>query len=206
MLTYADVCRTSRSSSPSTSRSCLRLPSLPSRFVCSRMLTYAHVCSRMLTYGDVCSIRDMVSEAAELAKQLRMPRLSILLHMCPHNTMCPHTTACVLILLYMCQMGVKVFTADIIYHLFDAFTRHMNEKKKEKRAALSSKGVAVFPVVLSIIPVSVPMLCSRMLTYAHVCSRTLTYAHVCRATCTTRRTPSSLASMSSRAPSRCACV
>ncbi len=83
-------------------------------------------------------------------------------------------------------MGVKVFTADIIYHLFDAFTRHMNEKKKEKRAALSSKGVAVFPVVLSIIPVSVPYphlcyahVCSRMLTYAHVCSHMLTHAHVC---------------------------
>jgi len=50
------------------------------------------------------------------------------------------------------QIGVTVFTADIIYHLFDKFTKHMNEKKAQKRAALASKGVAVFPVILKIIP------------------------------------------------------
>ncbi|KAF7560782.1 hypothetical protein G7046_g3375 [Stylonectria norvegica] len=47
--------------------------------------------------------------------------------------------------------GIKVFTADIIYHLFDAFTKHtelMLEKKKEE-----SKLLAVFPCVLK--PVAV---------------------------------------------------
>ncbi|KAK4506046.1 hypothetical protein PRZ48_004011 [Zasmidium cellare] len=44
------------------------------------------------------------------------------------------------------QMGVKIFTAEIIYHLFDDFTKHMkqlNEQKKEE-----SKMLAVFPCVL----------------------------------------------------------
>ncbi|CAI4216976.1 unnamed protein product [Parascedosporium putredinis] len=43
--------------------------------------------------------------------------------------------------------GIKIFTADIIYHLFDAFTKHMDElleKKKEE-----SKLLAVFPCVLN---------------------------------------------------------
>ncbi|RMZ89312.1 hypothetical protein DV736_g3445, partial [Chaetothyriales sp. CBS 134916] len=42
--------------------------------------------------------------------------------------------------------GIKIFTADIIYHLFDAFTKHMadiNERKKQE-----SKLDAVFPCVL----------------------------------------------------------
>lgn len=49
------------------------------------------------------------------------------------------------------QIGVKIFTADIIYHLFDDFTKHMkalNEAKKEE-----SKMLAVFPCVLK--PVAV---------------------------------------------------
>ncbi|KAK3721999.1 eukaryotic translation initiation factor 5B [Vermiconidia calcicola] len=49
------------------------------------------------------------------------------------------------------QMGVKIFTAEIIYHLFDDFTKHMkalNEAKKEE-----SKMLAVFPCVLK--PVAV---------------------------------------------------
>ncbi|KAJ4418608.1 eukaryotic translation initiation factor 5B [Neurospora sp. IMI 360204] len=52
---------------------------------------------------------------------------------------------------YADQQGVKIFTADIIYHLFDQFTKHMNElleKKKEE-----SKLLAVFPCVLA--PVAV---------------------------------------------------
>lgn len=47
--------------------------------------------------------------------------------------------------------GIKIFTADIIYHLFDQFTKHMDdllEKKKE-----DSKMLAVFPCVLK--PVAV---------------------------------------------------
>jgi translation initiation factor 5B len=53
--------------------------------------------------------------------------------------------------LYADEQGIKIFTADIIYHLFDAFTQHMAviaEKKKEE-----SKLLAVFPCVLT--PVAV---------------------------------------------------
>lgn len=47
--------------------------------------------------------------------------------------------------------GVKIFTADIIYHLFDAFTKHMEEDLARKRE--ESKMLAVFPCVLK--PVAV---------------------------------------------------
>lgn len=52
---------------------------------------------------------------------------------------------------YADDNGIKIFTADIIYHLFDQFTKHMDdllEKKKE-----DSKMLAVFPCVLK--PVAV---------------------------------------------------
>ncbi|MCJ1431632.1 hypothetical protein MMC27_000987 [Xylographa pallens] len=52
---------------------------------------------------------------------------------------------------YADEVGVKIFTADIIYHLFDDFTKHMAqlaEKKKE-----DNKLLAVFPCVLH--PVSI---------------------------------------------------
>jgi translation initiation factor 5B len=52
---------------------------------------------------------------------------------------------------YADEQGIKIFTADIIYHLFDAFTKHMEviaEKKKE-----DSKLLAVFPCVLTPIAV-----------------------------------------------------
>jgi translation initiation factor 5B len=52
---------------------------------------------------------------------------------------------------YAQEVGVKIFTADIIYHLFDAFTKHMAliaEKKKEE-----SKLDAVFPCVLNTVAV-----------------------------------------------------
>jgi len=52
---------------------------------------------------------------------------------------------------YANDQGIKIFTADIIYHLFDAFTKHMEqlaEKRKEE-----SKMLAVFPCVLK--PVAV---------------------------------------------------
>ncbi len=42
------------------------------------------------------------------------------------------------------EVGVKIFTAKIIYHLFDAFTAHMEaEKQRKKREALAR---CVFPV------------------------------------------------------------
>ena len=52
---------------------------------------------------------------------------------------------------YADDQGIKIFTADIIYHLFDAFTKHMElilEKKKEE-----SKLDAVFPCVLDVVAV-----------------------------------------------------
>ncbi|OTA58362.1 hypothetical protein K449DRAFT_385760 [Hypoxylon sp. EC38] len=52
---------------------------------------------------------------------------------------------------YADENGIKIFTADIIYHLFDAFTKHMEqqlEKKKEE-----SKMLAVFPCVLHTVAV-----------------------------------------------------
>merc|ERR1712093_785872 len=53
--------------------------------------------------------------------------------------------------LYADEQGIKIFTADIIYHLFDAFTAHIAliaEKKKEE-----SKHDAVFPCVLNTVAV-----------------------------------------------------
>jgi translation initiation factor 5B len=47
---------------------------------------------------------------------------------------------------YAAEVGVKIFTADIIYHLFDAFTKHMEQIKEQKKE--ESKLLAVFPCVL----------------------------------------------------------
>ena len=44
------------------------------------------------------------------------------------------------------QMGVTIFTADIIYHLFDDFTKHMAKLAAVKKE--ESKMLAVFPCVL----------------------------------------------------------
>merc|ERR1712150_289113 len=41
------------------------------------------------------------------------------------------------------NMGVKIFQADIIYHLFDRFTAYQEELKQKNRDQF--KGVAVFP-------------------------------------------------------------
>lgn len=49
------------------------------------------------------------------------------------------------------DVGVKIFTAEIIYHLFDDFTKHMNALKEQKKE--ESKLLAVFPCVLR--PISV---------------------------------------------------
>jgi len=53
--------------------------------------------------------------------------------------------------LYADDIGVKIFTADIIYHLFDDFTKHMAKLAEQKKE--DSKLLAVFPCVLS--PVAV---------------------------------------------------
>ncbi|KAJ5964266.1 Translation elongation/initiation factor/Ribosomal beta-barrel [Penicillium vulpinum] len=52
---------------------------------------------------------------------------------------------------YANEIGVKIFTADIIYHLFDAFTEHMaqiTEQRKEE-----AKLLAIFPCVIKPIAV-----------------------------------------------------
>jgi len=48
------------------------------------------------------------------------------------------------------EVGVRIFTADIIYHLFDQFTAYMNSVKEEKRKDASDE--AVFPCVMKIMP------------------------------------------------------
>lgn len=52
---------------------------------------------------------------------------------------------------YAEEQGIRIFTADIIYHLFDNFTKHMEEMLEKKKE--ESKMLAVFPCVLK--PVAV---------------------------------------------------
>ncbi|KAJ6036463.1 Eukaryotic translation initiation factor 5B [Penicillium herquei] len=52
---------------------------------------------------------------------------------------------------YAADVGVKIFTADIIYHLFDDFTKHMEELQEQRKE--ESKLLAVFPCVIN--PVAV---------------------------------------------------
>ncbi|OMJ27472.1 Eukaryotic translation initiation factor 5B, partial [Smittium culicis] len=51
---------------------------------------------------------------------------------------------------YAEEIGLKVFTADIIYHLFDAFTAYTKEITEQKRKDMAPE--AVFPCVLKMIP------------------------------------------------------
>ncbi|XP_034658088.1 eukaryotic translation initiation factor 5B isoform X1 [Drosophila subobscura] len=48
------------------------------------------------------------------------------------------------------SLGVKIFQADIIYHLFDKFTAYREELKQKKREEFRS--IAVFPCKLRILP------------------------------------------------------
>ncbi|KAF1811775.1 hypothetical protein P152DRAFT_459236 [Eremomyces bilateralis CBS 781.70] len=52
---------------------------------------------------------------------------------------------------YAADVGVKIFTADIIYHLFDDFTNHLKQLAEQRKE--ESKMLAVFPCVLK--PVAV---------------------------------------------------
>lgn len=52
---------------------------------------------------------------------------------------------------YADEIGVKVFTADIIYHLFDNFTQHMAELTEQRKE--DSRLLAIFPCVVQ--PVAV---------------------------------------------------
>ena len=46
--------------------------------------------------------------------------------------------------------GVKIFQADIIYHLFDHFTRYQDELRRQKREEF--KHIAVFPCKFKLLP------------------------------------------------------
>uniref|UniRef100_A0A336MD14 Eukaryotic translation initiation factor 5B n=3 Tax=Culicoides sonorensis TaxID=179676 RepID=A0A336MD14_CULSO len=48
------------------------------------------------------------------------------------------------------HLGVKIFQADIIYHLFDKFTAYREELKQRKKNEF--KSIAVFPCKLKILP------------------------------------------------------
>ncbi|KAI8476355.1 MAG: P-loop containing nucleoside triphosphate hydrolase protein [Monoraphidium minutum] len=48
------------------------------------------------------------------------------------------------------ELGVRIFTADIIYHLFDQFTAYMKEIKAQEQER--ARFDAVFPCVLQIMP------------------------------------------------------
>ena len=48
------------------------------------------------------------------------------------------------------EMGVRIMTADIIYHLFDQFTRFMDELNQRRREEAAA--VAVFPSIIKILP------------------------------------------------------
>ncbi|MCJ8747986.1 hypothetical protein PDJAM_G00159690 [Pangasius djambal] len=48
------------------------------------------------------------------------------------------------------SQGVRIFSAEIIYHLFDAFTKYREDYKKQKQEEF--KHIAVFPCKLRILP------------------------------------------------------
>ena len=48
------------------------------------------------------------------------------------------------------RLGIKIFTADIIYHLFDKFNVHIKTETERLRARFSA--IATFPCKLDIIP------------------------------------------------------
>ena len=48
------------------------------------------------------------------------------------------------------QLGVKIFTADIIYHLFDQFTAYKENLRKQRKE--QNRHLAVFPCKLRILP------------------------------------------------------
>jgi len=50
-------------------------------------------------------------------------------------------------------VGVKIFAADIIYHLFDRFTEYVKQIREEERAAEGKGKEAIFPCVLKIVQI-----------------------------------------------------
>lgn len=54
---------------------------------------------------------------------------------------------------YAEENGIKIFTANIIYNLFDMFKEYVDECERERKKLLGDK--AVFPCLLEIVPDSV---------------------------------------------------
>lgn len=52
---------------------------------------------------------------------------------------------------YAAEQGVKIFNADVIYHLFDEFTAYQEKLLEEKRKA--NEGSAIYPCVLKTIQI-----------------------------------------------------
>ena len=53
---------------------------------------------------------------------------------------------------YAQEEGILIFTANIIYHLFDQFTEHMKKLELQKRIAAENAGIIVWPCVAEILP------------------------------------------------------
>jgi len=47
------------------------------------------------------------------------------------------------------ELGVRIFTAEIIYHLFDHFTKYLEDMRKQRKSEIEAE--AVFPCVLRIL-------------------------------------------------------
>ena len=47
------------------------------------------------------------------------------------------------------ENGIKIFTADIIYNLFDAFVKYVKQCKDDRKTDEGSK--AVFPCILEVV-------------------------------------------------------
>jgi translation initiation factor 5B len=50
------------------------------------------------------------------------------------------------------HLGIKIMTAEIIYHLFDQFTAYINQYRNAQRQAALTSNDAVFPCLIEIIP------------------------------------------------------
>eukprot|EP01106_Pelomyxa_sp_JSP_P015469 TRINITY_DN535_c0_g1_i3.p1 TRINITY_DN535_c0_g1~~TRINITY_DN535_c0_g1_i3.p1 ORF type:complete len:313 (+),score=144.44 TRINITY_DN535_c0_g1_i3:46-939(+) len=50
------------------------------------------------------------------------------------------------------DLGVRIFTADIIYHLFDQFTDYLKKLEETRRLEAERSGEVVWPCVLEVIP------------------------------------------------------
>jgi len=50
------------------------------------------------------------------------------------------------------HLGIKIMTAEIIYHLFDQFQAYINQYRNAQREAALSSNDAVFPCIIEIIP------------------------------------------------------